>query len=470
MKEALPVVDDKSPFIDAIVINEEGEILKERQLNKSNAAIVLRVKKGRLSFLAKKTFNVLIYHAQRLQKPGLNVPPGARGGGNLFWVPLNEVAFDASFNSNDTQLLKNTLTELQDIRLIQEDETQWSSDHIINKVVLYKEDGLNTRGGSTVWIGYSFPEDIQEHIFNPGQYTRLSLFYQGQLGSSAALTLYEFCRRYLGNPSRLTAALTWQWAYSFLIGSSLEGRVLVYKYFKRDVLNPAIKEVNTSTDINIELIEIRQGRSVHSIQFRVNQAVQPYLPFDADRPIPDEELINELVNLGMRGPEARSCLQNYGEDRVRNALRYVQQRTAAPGMEKVKSVGAYLRKAIQEGYSITDTQMEVPTKPVRKVRKKNAEEAQEALRNQYRAHQIREALALHKEKSPEERTQELEEFIKSDVFNTLAASTKRTLRSGKPSMLAQTLFGEWLALRYWGEPTINDIMTYAALRLTEQEP
>src|SRR5690606_9656554 len=106
MKKALPVVDDKSPFIDAIVINEEGEILKERQLNKSNAAIVLRVKKGRLSFLAKKTFNVLIYHAQRLQKPGLNVPPGARGGGNLFWVPLNEVAFDASFNSNDTQLLK----------------------------------------------------------------------------------------------------------------------------------------------------------------------------------------------------------------------------------------------------------------------------------------------------------------------------------------------------------------------------
>jgi len=208
--------------------------------------------------------------------------------------------------------------------LIQEDDTQWSSDHILNKVVLYKGDGINTRGGSTVWIGYSFPEDIRDHIFNPVQYTRLSLFYQGQLGSSAALTLYEFCRRYLGSPSKLMAALEWRWAHSFPIGSSLEDRRPQYKYFKRDVLNPAIKEINASTDGQIELIETRKGRRVHTIQFRVNATIQRSLPFEGMEPEADESLISEMIKLGLNGPECRELLREYGDRRARAALAYVQ--------------------------------------------------------------------------------------------------------------------------------------------------
>src|SRR5690606_39728059 len=52
------------------------------------------------------------------------------------------------------------------------------------------------------------------------------------------------------------AALEWRWAHSFPIGSSLEDRRPQYKYFKRDVLNPAIKEINASTDGQIVVPEI----------------------------------------------------------------------------------------------------------------------------------------------------------------------------------------------------------------------
>ncbi len=44
------------------------------EFRKTNEAIGLRVSEGRLSLLSRKTFNLMVYHAQKLGVPGQNAP------------------------------------------------------------------------------------------------------------------------------------------------------------------------------------------------------------------------------------------------------------------------------------------------------------------------------------------------------------------------------------------------------------
>ncbi len=449
-----------------VIDAQDGSVLDEqelttRQLKKSNSAIMLRAQSGKLSLLARKTFNVLISHAQKQRKPGVNMPAGVKRGDGLFWVPLAELAFDASYASNDTQLLKDTVEELQNVRVIIEDDTQWSSDHLVQKVIIYKPDGLRKRGGSAVWVGYSFPTDIEDQVFRPEQYTRLSLFYQGQFRSAAALVLYEYCRRYLGNPSKLTGALDLQWAYSYITGS--QDGMPEYKYFKRDTLNPSIAEINATSDILIELVEIRKGRRVGLIQFRVEHAIQNNLPFSVG-PMVDTELVALLEkDLRLSHSDARDVVDMNDPDKVRQAYVYVRERMRKPGGGRINSVVAYFKKALKEGYAL-DSSAPTPAEPVKK-REASGEDAMAQILRQYNAERAQEAWGLYNEKSREERAQDLERFMQSDSYAGMAASAKRTITSKRMSGFAQSVFSQWLAKLYWADPTTDDLLQYSAQRL-----
>lgn len=49
---------------------------------------------------------------------------------------LSELAKDASYDSKDTEFLKLQLEELQNIKLLIENETQWTSERLVSSVTL----------------------------------------------------------------------------------------------------------------------------------------------------------------------------------------------------------------------------------------------------------------------------------------------------------------------------------------------
>ena len=78
--------------------------------------------KGKLSLLTRKVFNVMMYHAQELKDPGVNAPIDTPSAKKYFWMRLSDLARDAHYDSKDTEFLKAQLEELQNIKLLMENE------------------------------------------------------------------------------------------------------------------------------------------------------------------------------------------------------------------------------------------------------------------------------------------------------------------------------------------------------------
>lgn len=246
-----------------------------REFRKTNEAIGLRVTEGNLTLLKRKIFNVMMYHAQRMKLTGTNSPIKTSTSDKYFWIPLSELARDAAYDSKDMEFLKEQLEGLQDIKLLMENDRQWTSERLVSSVTLINPKGLKNKNKNSgqVWLGYSFPPEVHELVMTPGESTRLNIIYQGLLRSGTALALYEICRRFATNPAKVTYTHTYEHLYNVLTGNAVSADDLPpYKYFKRDVIKPAIAQINALTDIAIKLIEDKDGtRKVKYLQFKVQQ-------------------------------------------------------------------------------------------------------------------------------------------------------------------------------------------------------
>jgi hypothetical protein len=152
-----------------VVVEKDAETFK-----KTNEAIGLRVSKGHLSFISRKLFNVAVLHAQKLGAPGINAPIESETSHKYFWVPAAEIQRDASYNSNDTKLLKEALEELQDIRITSETAREWTSERLLSSVKIVNPAGLHKKGGR-LWVGFEFPAEVMNLVMNPRTFTSLSV-------------------------------------------------------------------------------------------------------------------------------------------------------------------------------------------------------------------------------------------------------------------------------------------------------
>ena len=315
-----------------------------QEFRKANEIIAPRVARGgTLTLLGRKLFNVLLFHTQQLGSPGRNAPPGDTKNEKLYWLPLSDLAKDAAFNSEDTQLLKQTLVKLQDIKITTDNEELFSSDNLLPSVRVVP----GKRGAKTM-VGWGFTEATEEILKDPEFYTRLSIFYLTSLKTTAGIALYENCKRYVTNPSRLTRREPWEWWFDVLTGLPAGSRRPEFKYFNRDTLQPAIEEVNT-TDIKVELLTERAGRKVTTLQFRVERKPQGSLSLPPP-PVIDSGLINRIEALGLLRREAEDISAGHDEAFVKATLDLVEARALDSSLPPVGSLPALFRAALKGRY------------------------------------------------------------------------------------------------------------------------
>ena len=406
---------------------------------KTNEAIGLRLREGRLSLLSRKILNVMFYHAQNLTL-GQNAPIDTPVNRKYFWVPLPEVAHDASYDSKDTALLKEHIEELQNIKLHMEDEHQWTSERLVSSVKLVNPSGLNKRGG-TVWFGYAFPPEVFELVKNPGTYTKLSIYYQGMFRAGASLALYEICRRYATNPSHKTSIESYEYWHGALTGTPVGTEVGPYKYFKRDVLKPALAEINATTDIECSLIEHKRGRKVEMLQFEVHLNKQPSLDFPAP-PVINSALIDALKGLGFGPNDAKDICAANSVEKIESTLAMVRERMRAPGRAPLDAPAAYFRWALKNAQNITVQALAQDVSPP----PRNASNQQSNL-ERFLTARAQDAINFYKELPTVDAHSVMERFRASP-----GAKNVRTSK-GLDHPMVRSLFGRWYASELWGEPT-----------------
>lgn len=440
----------------------------KREFRKTNDAIGIRVKEGKLSLLSRKIFNVLMFNAQEHQVPGKNSPLDTAVAQKYFWMPLSDLARDASYDSRDSALLKQHLQEMQGIRLVIEDKRQWTSENLISSIKLVNPAGLKNKHSGKVWVGYAFPPEVHELVMTPGTYTKLSIFYQGLLRTGAGLALYEICRKFLTNPSKLTNRDTYERWFVVLSGVTLESPddLPLYKYFKRDVLHKAMAEINALTDIHVELIEHKTGRKITHLQFRVSEASQAQLELPAP-PVIDSEFLDKLTAVGMTQAEAQNTIATHGYIRTRAALTVLENRQRQTGAQPLESPLAYLRWALKDSSTtkaLESSQGQAKGKGSRKALAGPPGDAQEegkALMDEFLAARARQAYADYLELSDAEQQATFGRFKAQSKIQSVK------MAHGPTGPMVRSLFSTWLAQDRHGDPTAAGLAAYLARKATQ---
>ena len=302
----------------------------ERPLKKAVDALAIVPTKDKILPLARKLYNVLLYFAQRQGQDE-----------QIYRAPLRDLVRVVDFNSNNTEVIKNHLRQLVTTKVEWQSPTtgegaRWS----VSALIAHCD--LILKGGELI-IEWSYAPNIKLQLLDPQRYARISLVYQAALRSMASLVLYEVCTRYVDNPGGVTARQPWQWWRPVLTGTP-EAEVDTYqeyKYFKRDVLKSAVAEINAVTDLEIALIEHKQGRAVAEIQFSVRRKEQPSLPMQHLMPL-DLEAVGEAIRQGVPQDAAEQLIARHGEKAMTAALKTMAARRAYRSMPDIESPGKFL--------------------------------------------------------------------------------------------------------------------------------
>jgi len=284
----------------------------------------------RITPLARKAYNVMLHMAQA---QGIERP--------AYRALVADVIAGLDFDSNDTQLIKKHLRSMAATTVEWQSPTtgegsSWTVSGLLAHAKISKERGQN-------WIEWSYSIELKQELLEPSVFARLSIEIISQLRTHAGIALYEICTRYkeVGRTSRQA----WQWWRPVLSGQPESARTqkLEYRFFKRDTLKPAIAEVNAITDLEVELVEHKEGRFIAELQFLVRRKSQPPLPL-RNPPAPvDMSLIVLAQKLGVSDDHAEELLDTFGSDALRGGLTALEKRIASAFPGPLRDPFRYLK-------------------------------------------------------------------------------------------------------------------------------
>jgi hypothetical protein len=313
---------------------------ESESIRKAHQAIAIVPSRGtRITLLMRRFFNVLLHHAQDHKNRSQET----------YRRDLRGILAGASFESTNIEVAKATLRQMAKTpvewnSVNDEGERSWGVSSLIAEAEIFEK-------GGSLFLEWSYGPKIRARLLDPELYVRLSLRMYSSLRSSTSAALYEICARYVTNHGGLTNRASWQWWRPRLTGipDSDSEAIKEYKYFKRDTLAPAIREVNQLTDITIELIEFKEGRKIADIQFSATKKQQQDLQLD-DSNLIDNQLLDRIARFGFTHEEAAKLYSSKEEATLRATVEYVEARLKKKGLPPVDSAAALFRDALRKGY------------------------------------------------------------------------------------------------------------------------
>lgn len=428
---------------------------EEQTLAKANEAIAIRPKRGKLTLLSRRIYNVFLYHAQQ---QGVDHPE--------YSILLSDLIDDARFTSNNTELLKSHIRDMQATTIEWHtsigNARQWTSTQLLGTVRI-DEPGR----GQACTITWSYPEAIRERLVKPAHYTKVLLEISSQMRSYAASVLYELGARYLTSPGRLTMREDVIWWASVLTGRS-DITEVDYRILHRDTIKKALVELDTlSEDFRLEVVEHKRGRKVEELQFRVIAKPQATLEGLAQsaKNVFDLALVERVIALGVKRTDAQDLYAVTDEGALRAAVEHTEQRMRSSALPPIKSPAAYMRDALKKQYAgageggSANAANDAPALGL------NVNERLQRLREEWQHFKASEARGLFAEMTEGERSGHVAKFETERLVDLASPIAKAWRRDGISSRIAASTFYRWLAGVMWpGEVTDKDLLEFAMSR------
>ena len=333
---------------------------------KASPAIQIQSK---ITHLQRRAWNVLLANAY-------NKLPNT----DLYSVSVAELSRKLGFNSHNEAYLKETLEALVDCTvewniLGKDNKQEWGVASLLGSAQI--KDGICL---------YEFPYVLRMKLYNPRVYTKLNLRLQNRFTSRYALVLWEVCFDYF-DTERDQGETPFIRLESFRELMGLEkDEYKIFKALNRDVIKPAIKEINDLTDYHVEVEQKRFRRRIAELKFRITRV--KVLPVQ-------ESVFPDIENLP---PVAVELVQAKIDRKV--ALRIAEQDWDFVNPEKLPSPGSY---ADFLSYIAEKIEMSVDAASV----KNRAGYIVEAIRENYEDPELQKAREIRAEKAKEKELEDL---------------------------------------------------------------
>lgn len=373
-----------------------------------------------------------------LQWAAMN-PPDDDG----WWsMPINELSKDAITGSRNLTLLKEAARNQMKV-VYEWDMLPAKHSHIRYKAsVLFPEVEIYRN-----LFRFQISPEMRSVVLDPHLFALIDNTIIKRFARGSSTALFEFCMRYVNLPQ--TAAIEWQLLRDMLCGKAPQVTLQAYKYFKARVLNPAMKEVNELAPFEVELVETHAGRSISDVQFKIKQK------HTAHRELLDEQalyLVKGMSDLGVPLSEARRIVQTYTNADVAAALAFTKKRCDDRRSTHLTNPAAYFRKALQQGYASAGA----PTKG--KTAEREATPAVD-LTALWMTEQQPIIRAYYRELSPDDQNGLINQYNQQQTIANLR------LRHNRKNAVAEGPFFDWVIKTTWGDPSAQDLLAFASLKL-----
>lgn len=174
---------------------------------------------------------------------------------------INEYCDVCGINRNDGRTIENVKEALQKLRnksfYLLEDDGSWVLIGWLSKVRVMPKSGK---------IKIKFDEDMQKYLVGLySNYTQYSLLCVLPMRSAYSIRLYELLKSYIGLKRKEIDFDTDE------LKAKLYAPYVNFKDFRKNALEPATREINQYTDIEISWEPIKKGRRVVAVRFTMGE-------------------------------------------------------------------------------------------------------------------------------------------------------------------------------------------------------
>jgi len=309
------------------------------ELRKPHEMVVMVPRSARVTLTARRIYTVLLQVSQARLDAMDAMPPADF----LFEAPLAAILRTTGSAGNDRTAAKRYLSEMRSLEVDWEstapgDGVKWRGFSMLSEVVLEVRRGEN-------WVSWSFPPSIMAVLRDPSRWARIDLEVLAKLGTYAGIALYEICVRYRDNPGGVTSRKPIAW-WTDALSNMPGGDRREWRKFKNERIKEAVAEINEETDLEIELIEHKQGRVVNEVQFAVRKKIKAPSRAGDKEPV-DANLALRAETLGIREIKLDALLKEFGDTLVREKLDALERRAANGNLRRVDNAYSYLRSLLR---------------------------------------------------------------------------------------------------------------------------
>ena len=207
---------------------------------------------------------------------------------------------------------------------------------------------------------YSYSNKMKKFLYSPELYGRLNMVVQAKFQSTYGLALYENCIRYQNIDQTPWFDIS---QFRKLMGVE-EGKYLIFRDFKRRVLDKAIEEVNKYSTLLVTTKVQKQNRQVTAIQFQIQHNKAAFMTdsegnINASSSLPLSQRLKE--GFAFSKGQIEETLTNYDENYILQKIEIIE---ASPSFlnGKINNVTKYLLSALTEDYQPVKSSQDVMKK------------------------------------------------------------------------------------------------------------